>query len=201
MCKLDNCCNLGSVEKADIDQFAGLLLDAYGETAAYARTFVAQYDWPPTALAKAQHFRSIVQSRIVQDPRYALAPTYVALGRVGFTDSWLGRRLVIRSEKALELDHLDAEPTLDLQVKRKVSGTQLLVYRFSGAGLTLSWCESYSLARGARLRAVGTPTRLGLWPYGSGSANGDGPTFDQGGSTNWDAAGDVGDEDSGSGEE
>lgn len=175
-------------------------MDAHGETAAYSRTFVAQYDWPPTALAKAQHFRSVVQSRIVHDSRYELNPKYVALGRVGFTDCGLGRRLVIRSEKALALDDLDEPPFPDLHVKREVSGTQLLVYRFSAAGLTLSWCESYSAARSARLLAVGTPTRLGLWPYESGSINGGSPTFDQGGSTNWDDAGDVGDEDAGSGE-
>lgn len=188
------------MDKTDVDDFAELLLDSHGETATYKRVFVAQYDWPPTALAKAQHFRSVVQSRIVHGPRYELDPKYGALGRVGYTDLELGRRIVIRSEKALHLEDLEEDPTLDLDVKRTVSGTQLLVYRFGPTGLSLSWCESYAPAPGRRLRAVGVPTQLGTWPYLS-TPDGDGPTFDQGGSTNWDDAGDVGDEDAGGGGE
>jgi hypothetical protein len=119
------------MEMAQVNDLAGIMLDSYDETAMYARSFVTEHDWPMTVLAKAQLFRSIVQSRVVKEDRFDLSNAYVSMGRVLVTDTTLNTDLLIRSEKALRIEQEQLDPTLDLDVRRVLSGVKLLVYRFS----------------------------------------------------------------------
>ncbi|MBH5145340.1 hypothetical protein [Rhodococcus erythropolis] len=181
------------MQMTDVDDFAGIMLDSYDETATLARAFFTEQDWPMTVLAKAQVFRSFVQSRVVKDDRYALDPLYASMGRVLVTDAIIGSDLLVRSQNALQIESELAEPTLDLAVKRALSGVKLLVYKFDQGGLSLSWCESYAKNGGRRLLPDGQPEQIGYWPSTSISKEGTGE-FDQGAGTNWDQVGDISDD-------
>ncbi|QII04384.1 hypothetical protein BH93_02495 [Rhodococcoides fascians A25f] len=181
------------MEMAQVDDLAGMMLDSYDETAVAARNFATEHDWPMTVLAKAQLFRSIVQGRVMKDDRFVLGNAYVSMGRVLVTDTTLNTDLLIRSEKALRIEQEHLDPTLDLDVRRVLSGVKLLVYRFSKTGLTLSWCESYAKKGSRRLFPDGAPEAIGYWPSAAASTLNEGE-FDQGSETNWDEVGDVGDE-------
>lgn len=183
------------MQMIDVDDFAGIMLDSYDDTATVAREFFVARDWPLTVLAKAHVFRSAVQGRVMEDERFDLNPLYMSMGRVLVTDSVLGSELLIRSHSSLKIERdFEDEPTLDLQVGRVVSGVKLLVYKFGPAGLSLSWCESYTKSGSTRLHPDGPPIQIGHWPSPSPSPEGDTGEFNQGGGTNWDQIGDISDD-------
>ncbi|MGU3293876.1 hypothetical protein [Williamsia sp. M5A3_1d] len=173
--------------KAEMDDFAGLMVAAYRLAAADARLFMAEHGSPTTTMDKAHRLRSLIQAGVTQSDRFRLHPEYMEFGRVQFTDVQTSATRVLRSRSAVAVEkdaRFDGQYMLFPEPQR-VGGRglpQLLVYEFDRTGLSAWMCATRREGRSTRLIPASDLGWIGFWPFDTpGGSGGDGGgQFDQG---------------------
>lgn len=186
------------VNKEQIDTAAGHLITSYLGTAAYSRDFMDDHGSPPTMMAKTHHMLATMQAALTEDDRYDLLPEYAEFGRVQFRDTETGRVFLLRSLAAVAIEEAaQASGQITMfEVPNIGSAVQLLIYKFTVAGLAMSLADTVRPKKGTRLLARGTPEPVGFWPYAARDESHE--PFDQAGPDPFGDVGDVGlDEDAG----
>lgn len=176
------------MDKAQLDPLAEIFIESYLDTATFSRMFKEEHDQPPTVLAKAHHFRSVVQAVLRRERRYDLSQDFMEFGRVEVTDHIAGRAYLLRSYSAIAVETAKRgqRETLFHDTDFTASDVTMLVYRFDKPGLDLSVAGTRRNGSKWRLQPVGVPVYVGTWPYHIPTP----PSFDQ---EEEDAFNDVGD--------
>jgi len=180
------------MEATEVDPLARILVSSWLATALYSHQFREEYDSPPTTIAKAHHFRSVVQARVNQGERYALHPEFMEFGRVQVTDTSLGANYLIRSMSAVSIEENFAKrDQIGLFEVSRAFGISLLPYRFERTGMQLWVCGTKQARDSRRLIPAGELNHVGFWTYDDNLDPGPGgPVFDQGDLDPWDELGD-----------
>ncbi|BCI50752.1 hypothetical protein NIIDNTM18_00300 [Mycolicibacterium litorale] len=183
-----------------IDPFAKILVSSYTSASAAARSFTAEWDYPPTQMLKVHTFRSIIQANVDRSDRYVLHAGYSEAGRVQVTDRDTRESYLIRSRTMVDIDEAkNGDHQLSLFVvttPRPVAGfPNLLAYKFNRKGMTLWTCPTkYASQDSRRLVPANSPELLGFWPFIDVPApppdGGGGGFFDQGAVDPFDDLGD-----------
>lgn len=176
---MDILCSIGRMDKSEIDSVARHLLGSYDDTRTYVLRFLDDHERPPSTMAKAHHFRSVVQAVVVGDVDLTLDSEYEEFGRVQITDVTTGSAFLLRSSAAVAIEKATSAEQLvlwELPQTDPKSGLLLLVYRFDDEGLWLSVAATVKKPKSKRVFARHTPELVGFWPF----ATPDGfPPFDQ----------------------
>lgn len=173
-----------------VDPFAKILVSSYIGAAADARSFTAEWNYPPTRMQKVHTFRSVVQAHVLYSDRYALHGEYSEQGRVQVTDTGNGHSYLIRSRSMIDIDEALKRQLvlfeLPRQSPRSLRGLpSMLAYKFERKGMTLWICATKQVNQDSRrLVPAGKLELLGFWPFVDEtippSPNGGGERFDQG---------------------
>jgi hypothetical protein len=182
------------VDPTPFDAIAELMHSSYADTAGYSRDFLRQYQRPPTTMAKAHHFLSVLQAELDLDTRFRLGLDYSEYGRVQY-QSELGQLFLVRSHSAVTIEAEKRQGVLFSETYIE-SPVTLLIHKFHQDGLDLSVAGTKQ-GEGRRLEASGVPMYMGTWPYGATGAPP--PPFDQGEGDDFGDVGDIGEEGDGSG--
>ena len=173
------------IDESGIDPFAHILVSAYLATAADARAFHTEHDFPTTRMDKAHRFRSLVQASVGHSTRYALHPEYMESGRVQVTDTSTQWSCLIRSKSAIAIEEAMKSPgqlALFAMPRRTTTGLpSLLAYDFERTGMGLWSCPTKQMPQRKRLVPAGRLEFVGFWKFDTVTPpDGGGPTFDQG---------------------
>jgi hypothetical protein len=164
------------MQASDLDEFAHIMMSGYLATADYSRKFKAEWEIPPTMLAKAHHLRSVVQAQIGDSERYELHKEYVEFGRVQVTDNEIRKTFLLRSKSAVSIEKSHSEWTL-FDIKPKVD-VGLLIYRFDKPGLSMWQSATTHTNKSKRLIPSGEMQAISFWRFEDLPASS--RTFDQG---------------------
>lgn len=163
------------------------MVSSYLATSTYSRTFGNEWGSPPTIVAKAHHFRSVVQAQVNDSTQYQLQREYVEFGRVQVTDTESGRAYLIRSMPAVDIE--DSRPQLGLFPIPAAYEVNMLVYQFEQDGMRLWRCGTTQAEGRRRLVPTGELLQMGFWPFDDFGPDTGG--FDQGITDPWADLGDL----------
>lgn len=153
------------MDAKQLEPVAGILVDAYLETASYSRAFKDSWGRPPTLAAKVHHLRSVAQSRIGESDQYVLGQEYMEFGRVQFVDSMTGRSYLLRSASAVSIEEAKYRLQLFDTNRFLKSDVTMIVYSFDSQALALSLAGTRQRSNRKRLEASGPAVFVGSWPY------------------------------------
>lgn len=176
------------MDKTQLTPLAEIMVRSYLETGIYSHRFKADYNQPPTTMAKIQHLRAVAQTYLTNDSRYELCPDYLEYGKVQVIDRETQRSYLIRSSAAVAIEDLRIQPLLfDRGVLS--SSVTMVIYTFHRSGLDLSVAGTRQQPGKQRLVRSGPATHVATWPYGINGPMP--PPFDQGKTDPFDEVGGV----------